>query len=78
VVFWLAVMPVLCGAIMAGVILLFLWMGSLFVRLPGKVFVFVASCFFVAGCISGLRLAWPRFRQHWALLQQWRQTACRH
>ena len=70
VVFWLVVMPALCGALMAGVTIVFMMVGSLFVRLPGKVFVFVASCFFVVGCIGGLRLAWPRFRNHWALLQQ--------
>jgi uncharacterized iron-regulated membrane protein len=58
---------------MAGVILLVLLVGSLFVRLPGNVFVFVACCFFVCGLLCGLRLAWPRFQQHWALLQQWRR-----
>jgi len=59
---------------MAGVILLFIRVGSLFVRLPPKWIVFVACCFFVCGFVSGLRLAWPRFRNHWALLQQWRQA----
>ena len=59
---------------MAGVVLLFMLLASVWVRLPGNRIVFVACCFFFCGFIGGLRLAWPRFRNHWAMLQQWRQT----
>ena len=66
----MAVLPVITGAIMAGVIVLFMLLASLFIRLPGKWFVFVACCFFACGFVAGLRLAWPQFRDHWALIKQ--------
>lgn len=74
VAFWLAVVPAFCGTLMAGVMLLFTFVCSLFVRLPGKWFVFAAGCFFVCGFVTGLRLAWPRFRDHWSLWRRWRSS----
>ena len=59
---------------MAGMFLLLLLLANVWVRLPGKWFVFVACCFFACGFVAGLRLAWPRFRNHWALIQKWRKA----
>lgn len=72
--FWLFLLPSICGAIMAGLILILLLMVSVFVRLAGNWMVFVSCVFFTVGFLMGFRIAWPRFRDHWAVLQRWQKS----
>ena len=72
--FWLILLPSICGAIMAGVILTLLLVLSVFVRLAGNWMGFVSCVFFAVGFLMGLRIAWPRFREHWEALQRWRKS----